>query len=117
MKTLHSELHKELVGSVNDVPFTVAFDAEGLAFDVDDSVAELLTNGRYGVIEVDEDGALVDKEALEKATLEKEALQKAALEKEALDKQALEQAKGNTDEKDASKKTSSKKDDKGSVTE
>lgn len=58
MKTIQSTQHKEIVGSVNDVPYTVSFDADGFA-EVGDAVADQLLSGNYGVVLIDEDGAEV----------------------------------------------------------
>lgn len=63
MKTIQSTQHKEIVGSVNDVPYIVSFDADGIA-EVEDAVADQLLSGRYGVVLLDEDGAEVDPNTL-----------------------------------------------------
>jgi hypothetical protein len=60
MVTIHSKQHKEIVGSINNVPYVISFDADGLA-EVEDSIATQLTSGRYGVEIIDEDGAIVNK--------------------------------------------------------
>jgi hypothetical protein len=62
MQTIHSKQHKELVGSVNDAPYKVIFDADGYA-EVEDAIAEQLTSADYGVDLIDEDGAIIDPNA------------------------------------------------------
>lgn len=56
MITIQSKQHREIVGSVNGAPYTISFDANGLA-EVEYDVAKQLTTGSYGVVLIDEDGA------------------------------------------------------------
>jgi hypothetical protein len=55
--TLKSEQHREIVGSVNDVPYEVLFDADGFAEVEDEAVAKQLVEEVRACVYVDEDGA------------------------------------------------------------
>lgn len=59
MPILYSSQHREIVGSVNDAPYQVSFDADGFA-EVDQAVADQLTSSEnFGCVLVDEDGAII----------------------------------------------------------
>lgn len=71
MPLLYSTQHKELVGSVNDTPYKVSFDADGIA-EVDDAVAEQLLSADYGCTLIDEDGAEIKEIPAKKSKSKKE---------------------------------------------
>lgn len=90
MQIIYSKQHKEIVGSVNDAPYKVSFDADGIA-EVEDVVAEQLTSGDFGVVLLDEDGAEINKAAkAAKEAAEAKRLEDEAAAKEEADRLAKE---------------------------